>query len=207
MPAEPGERFDWGRVAAAYRLQLPLERRALGAAIELAAATGSDRLLDLATGPAALPRLLARGPDPPAEMVGVDASARMLAAAPAVPGLRLLRAEAAALPFPDARFDVVTVAYLLHLLGPERRARALAEAHRVLRPGGRLVTVTVAAPPPALAAPAFAALGRRRPGVLAGMRPLDPRPDLAAAGFRLRAGRLTTRGYPSLVVLAARNAR
>jgi SAM-dependent methyltransferase len=61
---------------------------------------------------------------------GVDSSAEMLARAPRP----AVRAEATELPFADASFDSVALLYMLyHLADP---ARALAEAHRVLRPGG-----------------------------------------------------------------------
>ena len=44
--------------------------------------------------------------------------------------------DAAALPLPDESFDAVVIGFgLLHLPDP---ASALAEAHRVLKPGGRL---------------------------------------------------------------------
>ena len=43
-----------------------------------------------------------------------------------------------ALPLPDAHADAVVCSLLLHHLQPEVKAAALAEAHRVLRPGGKL---------------------------------------------------------------------
>jgi SAM-dependent methyltransferase len=74
---------------------------------------------------------------PAGAWVGVDASARMLARAPEPHH----RADATALPFSDESFGSIALLYVLyHLTDP---ARALGEAHRVLRPGGLVV---VAAP-------------------------------------------------------------
>jgi SAM-dependent methyltransferase len=49
---------------------------------------------------------------------------------------RYLAANASALPFADASFDVVLGVNVLHHLSETHLARALREAHRVLRPGG-----------------------------------------------------------------------
>jgi hypothetical protein len=87
------------------------------------------------------------------------------------------------------------------------RRAVIGEAARVLRPCGRLVTVTVDVPrSPALAlafAPA-AAIARGSRGMMAGLRVLDPRRELSDGGFCVRAARRTGRGYPSLVVVAER---
>ena len=49
-------------------------------------------------------------------------------------------ADMAALPFPDGSFDVVTSAMAIHnIRSREERYRAVDEAMRVLRPGGRLL--------------------------------------------------------------------
>lgn len=73
------------------------------------------------------------------EAVGVDLSPGMLAHARAR-GLTVVEGDAAALPFPDARFDVaVSFKTLPHV--PDLR-RALAEMARVVRPGGLLVVET-----------------------------------------------------------------
>lgn len=50
---------------------------------------------------------------------------------------RLVAADAAALPFPDAAFDVVAAVFVLCTI--DDLGASLAEARRVLRPDGRLV--------------------------------------------------------------------
>ncbi|MGH2910119.1 MAG: class I SAM-dependent methyltransferase, partial [Solirubrobacteraceae bacterium] len=187
-------------------LQLAFERRALDAALDLAGPAPADRVLDLATGTGALLRRLAARPEPPREVLGVDASAGMLARVSGLPrGWRVRQADARRLPCAPGRFDLVTAAYLLHLLDPPARRAVVREAGRVLGPGGRLVVVTVIESPAAACGPVFAALAawaRRSSGIVAGLRPLDPRPALGAAGFEVLGARRTTRGYPSLSVLA-----
>ncbi len=83
---------------------------------------------------------------PSVHATGIDISAPMLRAARArverqglsqVKGLHVM--DAAALDFPDAAFDVALAPYVISVVPhPER---ALAEAWRVLRPGGTLVVM------------------------------------------------------------------
>lgn len=195
----------WDRLASVYDLQLWLERPALRSALELAAVEQHERLLDAATGTAALLRELARRPSRPARAVGVDASQRMLSRAGELPdGWELVRADLRALPFAEGSFDVATAAYILHVLDEPTRAKVLAELRRVLVPAGRLVTVTPAAPASRLgrlAGRPLAALIRLGPSVLRGLRPLDPRPELERAGFRTLETRHVGSGYRSVCVL------
>jgi ubiquinone/menaquinone biosynthesis C-methylase UbiE len=132
----------------------------------------------------------------------------MLARAPSLPpGWRLVEADARALPFPEASFDVVTAAYLLHFLDGGDRRRVIEETRRVLAPGGRVGVVTVAPPAGPLAtlvSRPVRALARRSSGALAGLRPLDPREELSAAGLRPLRARRVRAGYPSLCVVAER---
>lgn len=95
-------------------------------------AEGLTPVLDVGCGEGELARHLPEG-----AWVGVDSSPTMLAEAPGP----VVEADATALPYPDASFGSLALLYVLyHLPDP---ARALAEAHRVLRPGG---LVAVAAP-------------------------------------------------------------
>ncbi len=95
-----------------------------------------------------------------ASVTALDLSAAMLARLPAG-SARAVRGDARAMPFPDASFDVVLFNLSLHHVeGADGGAAALAEAWRVLRPGGALaVHEPVAGPLGALLlAPASALL-------------------------------------------------
>lgn len=202
--------MDWSRLARAYDWQLPLERAALAAAVELADPGPDDALLDLGTGTGALLRELAKRPDRPSVAIGVDECAAMLERARALPSeWSQQTGDARRLPFADGTFSVVTAAYLLHVVDAAARRQIVTEARRVLRPGGRFVVVTPTWPRTRLArlfyAP-LAAAGGSSAGPRSALRPLDPRPDLAAASFTIAAARRVGRGYPSLCVLGARAA-
>jgi ubiquinone/menaquinone biosynthesis C-methylase UbiE len=73
-------------------------------------------------------------------LAGVEPSAQMIGRARAsAPGARLVRARAEALPWRDATFDRVYCVNALHHFTD--RAEFFAEARRILRPGGGLLTI------------------------------------------------------------------
>jgi ubiquinone/menaquinone biosynthesis C-methylase UbiE len=81
----------------------------------------------------------ARRPD--AELIGVDGDPQILELARAKPGaagIQWLQGLAQELPLEDGSADVLTTSLVLHHLLPDDKRAALAEAARVLRPGGRL---------------------------------------------------------------------
>jgi ubiquinone/menaquinone biosynthesis C-methylase UbiE len=84
---------------------------------------------------------------PRADMVGTDpdplALARAQRKARGLTGIRFERAYAQELPFADGEFDRALSSMMLHHLDEDVKAGALAEVHRVLRPGGRLHIVDI----------------------------------------------------------------
>lgn len=183
-------------LARVYNWSVPLEAEALRRAVDLADPQPNERILDVATGTGALLGELASHVHS-AHVIGIDRSRAMLLGVVSLPAAwRLVVADARDLPFPDMSFDVVFASYLLHLLPPSERLRVLETASRVLRPGGRLITITVdtqqAVPRSFLS----------RLPAWTGLRPLDPRTELQCAGFEPVQVQYTSGGWPSLVVLA-----
>ncbi len=119
-------------------------------AARLADVPANGRVLDVATGTADLAIALASA-TPTATVIGVDPSRGMLAVGSAKVQARglaervsLAEGDALALPYPDATFDAVTIAFGIRNV-PDR-PRALAEMARVLKPGGRLVVLELGEP-------------------------------------------------------------
>ncbi len=106
----------------------------------MAASVPGKRVLDLGIGPGVSGIEHVRAA-PGTRVVGVDASAPMLArarrhSAAADVALTLVRADASRLPFRDASYDGATAHSFLYLL--RDADGVLREVHRVVRPGGRV---------------------------------------------------------------------
>jgi SAM-dependent methyltransferase/DNA-binding transcriptional ArsR family regulator len=131
----------WGELRSLYveekRVEAELLRRlpADGIADLLDIGTGTGRILELVAG------RVGRG-------IGVDLSRDMLIVARAnlqgagIANCQVRQADMYRLPWTEPSFDAVTVHRVLHYA--EDPARVIAEAGRVLRPGGRLLVVDFA---------------------------------------------------------------
>ncbi len=102
-----------------------------------------ERVLDIGSGPGLLAHELAGAVGPEGSVAGIDLSesmlelARELAPPPDAAPITFAIADAAELPFPEASFDAMISTQVYEYV-PDM-PRALTEARRVLRPGGRLL--------------------------------------------------------------------
>lgn len=127
------ERDGWDRAAAHYEAMWTDTLLFVDPLLRAAGVRAGARVLDLACGPGFVSEAAAAaGADP----VGLDVAPGMVQAARArCPGLTFVEGDALNLPFDDGAFDAVTMNFgILHLSEPER---AMAQARRVLAPGGR----------------------------------------------------------------------
>ena len=113
-------------------------------AVDTARIHPGDRILDVAGGTGDMTRLLLDRTGPDGQVWLTDINGPMLAAgrdrlADAGRIVPVVRCDAERLPFPDASFDCVCVAFGLRNM--THKDRALAEFRRVLAPSGRLVVL------------------------------------------------------------------
>src|SRR5579859_7654582 len=112
--------------------------------LSFAGLKSGESVLDIGCGTGTLAIASGRQVGPTGRVYGIDASPEMIARAErkakrAGADIKLQKAVAESLPFPDAQFDAVLSTVMLHHLPRTARARLVAEARRVLRPGGRLL--------------------------------------------------------------------
>lgn len=121
-----------------------MRRMAIPPIVDANSGNPRPRVLDLACGTGRFLDQLGQAL-PAAELTGVDLSPFYLSKAQrdGCGGGRatFVEANAEALPFPDASFDAVTSVFLFHELPKDARRRVMAEALRVLTPGGRFVVL------------------------------------------------------------------
>lgn len=141
------EHEGWQKVSQRYHHAFAsLTSQAVVPLLDAAEVRAGVRVLDVAAGPGYVAGIAA---DRGAEVIGIDFSQAMVAAARRhYPKGDFREGDAEDLPFGAAVFDAVVMNFgLLHLGRPER---ALAEAHRVLRPGGKYAFTVWARPEEAI---------------------------------------------------------
>ena len=130
-------------------LSFGVHRRWRRAAVRLSGISAGGRALDCATGTGDLALALKRKAGPTGEVIGTDFCAEMLALAPAKAAkaglpIRFEVADAMALPYAAAAFDVATIAFGIRNV--DDPVRCLREPARVVKPGGRVAVLEFGQP-------------------------------------------------------------
>jgi SAM-dependent methyltransferase len=184
------ERQGWTAKASKYDAWAgTITVGAIGPLLDAARVTIGGRVLDVACGPEyGAGQATARG----ATAVGIDVASTMIAEARQnFPETEFREGDGENLAFDDGSFDAVICAFgLLHMPAPDR---AIAEAYRVLKPGGRYAFTVWAGPDRheffALVLRAIQAHGRMdvplppAPPIFRFSEPEECRRTMTAAGF------------------------
>ena len=167
-------------------------------ALDLVAVKAGERVLELGCGTGGITSLLAsRG----AQITSVDWSEPMLKIARGrAPSARFVRSELTEYQ-PRGEFDVVLLAFVLHELPREERARALAMAGRAVATTGRLAVIDHAAPEAGfIARSVYRFVHAFEPASVSEWAQSSFEPELLAAGLRPYQNALLARGTARLVL-------
>jgi ubiquinone/menaquinone biosynthesis C-methylase UbiE len=121
--------------------------------------------------------------------------------------LHLLEPGTIHLPIPDHSADRLVSTYVLDLLSPADIRTVVEEAHRVLRPGGRLCLASLTTGPstlPRIVARLWSVVFRLRPQLVGGCRPIELGPYCAEAEWDILHREVVVRWGLSSEVLVAR---
>ena len=157
-------------------------------------------------------RLLGRHLPPGARMTASDPSPAMVALARQRLAAWAERAEVVEAfgvpPVPPGSADRVVATYVLDLLSDADARRVVADAHRALAPGGRLVLAGLSAgtgPLSRAVAAGWRAVWTLRPTWIGGCRPVEVRPLLDDGQWEVvHHGRVAPRAVPSESLVAVR---
>lgn len=159
--------------------------------------------------------LLARELSGDARYLGVDVSPVMVTAArrrlarwESRAEIRLLDPPALVLPGADASFDRFVAAYVFDLLSDGDASALIAEAHRLLAPGGLLALASLTpgiTPTSRVIANGWGAIARRSPRLVGGCRPIELRDLVEPRLWTLRKQDVVVSwGVPSEALVAVR---
>jgi len=163
------------------------EEKAITHGLALAQVLPGEHVLEVAVGPGKIMARLTQQAGEAGCAVGVDVAWRMLRAARRrSPKALLVRADAHSLPFREGAFDLVWSSYFLDLVPTAELTPLLRELRRVLRPGGRLLLVSLSQK--GECATRWERVYRITPSRLVpylfgGCRPIQSAPFAHAAGF------------------------
>ena len=180
------------------------EGQAKARALDLLAVAPGQHVLHIGVGTGAEHAALQGAAGSQGLVVGCDLSRGMLQLTRRRADTPLCEGDAARLPFVSSQFDRLFSAYMLDLIPLAEIPAVLAEFRRVLRPGGRLVLVSLTEGADAairLFVAGWKLVYRLDPRRLGGCRPLQLTPLLEASGFMVARHVVVQRGFPSEVLV------
>ena len=118
----------------------------------VAAMDGGTRWIDICSGTGEMAAYLASRANGETTVIAADFSLPMMHKALAKPQAKriaFILADAKSLPFPDETFDLVTTSFATRNLNVTRHIlmQCFTEFHRVLKPGGRFISLETSQPP------------------------------------------------------------
>lgn len=180
------------------------EQHAKQLGLQLLEARAGQRILHAGVGTGVEQRILQQSSAPGGLVVGYDLSRGMLELTRARASTPVCEGDIARLPFATHSVERLFSAYLLDLIPSEELPGILAEFRRVLRPGGRIVLVSLTEGidlRSRLFVTGWKLVFRRNPQRLGGCRPLQLQALLEQAGFSVTRHVVVQRGFPSEVLV------
>lgn len=144
-------RISYNRKSAWYDFFAGSERKYTRLALDMLAVQPGERMLDLGCGTGSALGALAKVTVRHAKLIGCDLSTGMLARARTklkqagdYPAVNLIAADAANLPIHSDTFVAILMSFTLELFDTHEIPLILAECRRILKPGGRMVVISMA---------------------------------------------------------------
>lgn len=190
-------RRTYNRRSRGYeRIEGRFERRARRTGEALLAVQPGERVLEIGSGPGESLATFSNATGTVGQVIGLDIAPKMHDVATArlrdtnvLRVASLVLADGAALPFRDGTFDAVFSSFTFELFDTPELSVVLREVRRVLRRGGRVAVVSLAATePPAIMERAYLVAHRLMPR-LADCRPIPLTSLMQEAGFGITACR------------------
>lgn len=194
----------YNRLGSGLERSHRFEERAKALALELLAVEEGQRVLHVGVGTGMEHAVLQRAAGPRGLVVGHDLARGMLELTRRRADTPLCEGDVVQLPCRTGMFDRIFSAYLLDLIPLVAIPAVLRECRRALRPGGRLVLVSLTEGvnlPSRLFVAGWTLVYRLNPRWLGGCRPLQLAPLLEAAGFAVERRVVVQRGFPSEVLV------
>jgi ubiquinone/menaquinone biosynthesis C-methylase UbiE len=178
--------------------------------LEILNARSGEKILEIGFGTGHCLIALARAVGPTGKVYGIDLSDGMLELAQdnvkkegLADRVELICGDAAESPFPSEMMDAIFMSFTLELFDTPEIPEVLAECKRVLRPGGRIVVVSMSKEGEVgMITHVFEWTHKHFPNFL-DCRPIFVRRVLEAAGFRIKSVDRRMMWVPVEIVLAA----